>query len=645
MESIDKEVYKLVKKSKLVNGKWYLESYPDVAALGMDPIKHYLKYGWRMHRNPCKRFDTSFYIENYRNKMAEYKNPLLHYIVHGKKLGFSIKPNESKNLISSLSHSLWGGYSKPALKELEEIYSSSSNNANQRWLAAWHSARWYYFCGSYEKAYELAVFLFSLPSRYINLKECYYLKSFCEMRFGKWEQARKTLRGYLSLNPDDADAYFALSNTYKENPEIRIGCINKAYHANDFSGIKLKEPSRGITIGNIEAEKKLSRFDGKEKISIIMPIFNAGEKIRIAINSLLEQTYRNIEIVAVDDCSTDDTMDIIKEISKQDSRVIPVQPPCNGGAYAARNYGLKFATGDLLTTHDSDDWSHPEKLKTQVDYLNNNQEVMGCSTHWIRAREDLEFTQNWRPNNSLTHWSQSSFMFRRQVLDAIGVWDNVRIGGDTEYIWRMQAHYGKHSLAKILPEIPLAFALDAESSLTRTKSTHVRTVYYGLRHIYRQIKSAQHKEERLSNTLIDNDKEAFSIPRLMVSSSTTPLEYDIFISCDFSRKEHCNLASEILLRTDLDKYKVCLFHWPIFKKGTEQLDEEYFQLLKVHNVEPVVPGQTVSCQLEVIGSRELLNYQLDTKPSFVAEHHRIVADEVDELLHAVDGFLEKNEYH
>ena len=98
---------------------------------------------------------------------------------------------------------------------------------------------------------------------------------------------------------------------------------------------------------------------------------------------------------------------------------------------AARNYGLALAVGDFVTTHDSDDWSHPQKIEAQVAYLKKHEQVMGCVVHWVRAEPNLQFTQNWRPEGSLTHWSHSSFMFRKQVPQELGGWDLVRIGADT----------------------------------------------------------------------------------------------------------------------------------------------------------------------------------------------------------------------
>ncbi|XKF16903.1 glycosyltransferase family 2 protein [Halomonas sp. BLK-85] len=346
-----------------------------------------------------------------------------------------------------------------------------------------------------------------------------------------------------------------------------------------------------------------------------MPIYSAGEQVRVAIESLLAQTYENIEIIAVDDCSPDDTFEVLKALEKQDSRVRAVQPPHNGGAYAARNYGLTYATGDLITTHDSDDWSHPQKIASQVAYLESHSDIKGCAAHWIRAQENLTFTQNWRPNNCLIHRSQSSFMFRREVLETIGEWDHVRIGGDTEYIWRMQAQFGKKSFAKIHPETPLDFALDEESSLTRTKATHVRTVYFGLRHIYREICAWWHANQKYLHVKDAKTQRTFPAPRSMFERGGDPLEFDTVIAGDFSRLEDCQKAAAFIRNNS--KHKVALFHWPSFYKSPEALCNLYFELLKQGKVEPVVMGQVIKAQVYNITDVDLVNYPLDGCPEFI----------------------------
>ncbi|MDD7261756.1 MAG: glycosyltransferase family 2 protein [Fusobacterium mortiferum] len=94
----------------------------------------------------------------------------------------------------------------------------------------------------------------------------------------------------------------------------------------------------------------------KEKVSIIVPIYNVVQYLEKCINSICNQTYKNIEIIMVDDCSTDGSRELAKELSKKDNRITFVQRSKNGGLSAARNTGMKIATGYWITFVDSDDW-------------------------------------------------------------------------------------------------------------------------------------------------------------------------------------------------------------------------------------------------------------------------------------------------
>lgn len=602
----------LVKKSRLVNGKWYVVEHAVWLPKKVDPILHYLVVGCRLGLDPCKRFDNDFYLESHQAQMHPNEIPLLHYLYKGKVQGNEIKDKEA-NGTANLAVQLWNGHSITALKALEDVYSDQAATEASRWWAMWHTARWLYFCGDIEGALAFAEKMQQLVGANKSRKETVYLKYFCLLTLGRSEEAYKTLHAFVQQHPKDADAHFALANVVNDDGK-RIELINQGFAIHGFSGVRRKDKSKPLSIGNVVG-LPAAKVKGAKKVSIVMPIYSAGEQVRIAIESLLAQTYENIEIIAVDDCSPDDTFKILKALEKQDPRVKAVQPPQNGGAYAARNFGLTYATGDLLTTHDSDDWSHPQKIATQVAYLEKHDDIKGCSAHWIRAQEHLAFTQNWRPNNSLTHWSQSSFMFRREVLDTIGEWDHVRIGGDTEYIWRMQAQFGKKSFAKIYPDTPLAFALDEESSLTRTKATHVRTVYFGLRHIYREICAWWHTSQKHLYIKDAKTQRAFPAPRSMFERGGDPLEFNTVIAGDFSRLEDCQKAAAYIRKHS--QQKVALFHWPSFHKAPESLCNLYFELLQQGKVEPVVMGQAVKAKTFRVTEKALVDYPLDGSPDFL----------------------------
>lgn len=97
------------------------------------------------------------------------------------------------------------------------------------------------------------------------------------------------------------------------------------------------------------------------KITVIIPAFNSESGISVALRSLIKQTWTNLEIIVVDDCSPDNTANVVKEWMQKDDRITLLQTETNSGPYVARNIALNQASGEFVTINDADDWSHPQK--------------------------------------------------------------------------------------------------------------------------------------------------------------------------------------------------------------------------------------------------------------------------------------------
>ena len=108
----------------------------------------------------------------------------------------------------------------------------------------------------------------------------------------------------------------------------------------------------------------------EELVSIIMPSYNTGKFIEKTINSVINQTYNNWELIIVDDCSNDNTDEIVKSIN--DSRIVYLKNERNSGAAVSRNKALKEAKGRWIAFLDSDDLWMPEKLEKQISFMETN---------------------------------------------------------------------------------------------------------------------------------------------------------------------------------------------------------------------------------------------------------------------------------
>lgn len=118
----------------------------------------------------------------------------------------------------------------------------------------------------------------------------------------------------------------------------------------------------------------------KDLVSIIMPTYNCGKFIERTIDSIINQTYDNWELIIVDDCSSDNTEEVMKKY-KNDKRVNYVKLEKNSGAAVARTESMKRANGNYMAFLDSDDLWYPEKLEKQLKFMKENNYDFTCTAY------------------------------------------------------------------------------------------------------------------------------------------------------------------------------------------------------------------------------------------------------------------------
>ena len=117
------------------------------------------------------------------------------------------------------------------------------------------------------------------------------------------------------------------------------------------------------------------------KVSVIMPAYNAEKFLRQAMDSVLSQTYSNLELIVINDCSVDSTESII--LSYEDKRVVYLKNEKNLGVAATLNKGLETAKGQYIARMDADDICVPERLSIQLEYMDQNPDVIVCGSNFI----------------------------------------------------------------------------------------------------------------------------------------------------------------------------------------------------------------------------------------------------------------------
>lgn len=121
----------------------------------------------------------------------------------------------------------------------------------------------------------------------------------------------------------------------------------------------------------------------KDLVSIIMPCFNSGKYVEESIISVLKQTYENWELIIVDDASSDNTCQIIKNIAENEKRIRLFELKSNQGAAHSRNYAISCAKGQYIAFLDSDDLWSENKLITQIGYMKNKEVGFSFSAYLV----------------------------------------------------------------------------------------------------------------------------------------------------------------------------------------------------------------------------------------------------------------------
>ncbi len=222
-------------------------------------------------------------------------------------------------------------------------------------------------------------------------------------------------------------------------------------------------------------------------VSVIIPAFNAQAFISDTIESVIGQSYQNWELIVVDDCSVDLTIQIVKRFSAIDPRIKLLTTPSNSGGPAfPRNMGMGASQGDLIALLDADDIWHFEKLRIQVDAYNLTKTKMlstGMTDFTLSrpTRHDSPLAVAFRSitlNDQLIKYRTptSSLMLHRDLLNYVKFNESPWLRGreDLEFSIRVHNQFG-HSL-KV--ETPLVFYRRHREQLSRSKFRMFMTTFW-----------------------------------------------------------------------------------------------------------------------------------------------------------------------
>jgi hypothetical protein len=197
------------------------------------------------------------------------------------------------------------------------------------------------------------------------------------------------------------------------------------------------------------------------RVTVVMAVYNGQRHLRPAIESILGQSYTDFEFIAIDDGSEDDSYKIIRDLGRQDGRLVPVKNEINIGLTASLNKGLDLAQGEYFARQDADDISLQDRLAVEVEFLDDRPDVclVGAATglideggRFLGRRRGLNIAGVSRrallQHNFLAH---GTIMARRQMIVGVGGYrEAFRYAQDYDLWLRMSELCGVHLLEQIL---------------------------------------------------------------------------------------------------------------------------------------------------------------------------------------------------
>ncbi|MBF0752445.1 MULTISPECIES: glycosyltransferase family 2 protein [unclassified Pasteurella] len=263
--------------------------------------------------------------------------------------------------------------------------------------------------------------------------------------------------------------FFLIENHADLKPHEKLNNINLYLGVHSLLPINLINSEKCLYINNIRSEK-IKNFENNKAlplVSILVTVYNREKLIKNCLLSLIYQSYENKEIIVIDDASSDNSVNIIKELAQVYSQIKLIELKNNVGTFIAKNIGAKSAVGEFITCHDSDDWAHPQKLEKQITPLLNKPNLIATFSKWIRLTETgSPYSRFISP---ITRLNPSSALFRRELVEqSMGLWDCVRTGADSEFNQRLKLNFPNRTLNV---NLPLTLGSHHPDSLMNTEET------------------------------------------------------------------------------------------------------------------------------------------------------------------------------
>ncbi len=566
----------------------------------LNPALHFIRVGWCRRLSPGGPFDTRWYLERYPDVARARLNPLVHFMRFGVHEGRLPSPEGVISDFPGLEGAsvwhhdqAWHGHAALGVAALERLVEAGSEEGSD---AAWYLAGWHYGQGNPALALDYLQRMQALgEGRFTSRLPQAQAK--CLLQLSD-DEGVKALCEAGHFAPSSLDAALLRLSQVERPVEERLEGINAWLQRYKLAPLRLRKNASRLSLASLRTRRVRARGRRLPWVTVVVPAYNASATIRMALKSLLAQSWPRLEILVVDDASEDDTAAKVEELARTEPRVRLIRHERNRGAYAARNTGMRAARGAYLTVHDSDDWAHPEQVARQLRELQRNPQAKASLSSWVRVDERLRVLGPWHLCPNWLEPNPSSLLVAREVVETLGLWDEVRVAADNEFIERIRRHYGEAAVVQVLPEVPLAFSLAQPGSLTRQSATHVRTVHHGLRHLYHQAARWWHRRQVVPAMPDDRSRRPFPVPLGNMPRGEARMAFDVVVLADASpRNPALGELLEALLALRHAGKKVVLCPWSRPNDfASRRVADDIWELCHEEEIAVAHPDITLRCE-------------------------------------------------
>lgn len=554
---------------------------------------------------------------------------------------WSVTEGRAAPLAKQYDDKLWGGFSRSGLIDLLAIKSNEDLSIPDRTEACYSLARWHAVQGDFTAGLREMTDRRNINPKLSGKPKQFMVEAFFLCRLGREEEARALVEQHSKGRSFNPSVELMLANTW--NPEVGgahtaeaeakvLEHLNAVYRHFGLPEIDKRDPDVPLSIDNLRGRDVKPHFDPDNKISVIVPAYNAADTIVTALTSLAEQSWQNLEVLVVDDCSTDDTAAVVETFCAGDTRFRLLRQEVNGGSYACRNRALDEVTGKYVTIHDSDDWAHPHRLACQMAELQTVDRPYNLS-QWVRATTGLRFRGPWRVSATLFALNMGSLLFEKEVIARVGKWNPVRISADSEFIRRLEVVYGVSRKDCTISPCPLVLGRDEDTSLTQAKATHVSTFYHGLRRTYLEVSESWHR------SLQSNGEKNRAHPRAMTdlpfphsirSNKPRATKLDLLLIGNFNMIDSAFQSAMNMLHTaHAAGLQAGIFHYPAYHRDTRQpLNSDVIEFAHGERARIVAAGEKLSSAKVVIFHATPFSHYMDRFPQIDADRVIVAKDQM-----------------